>query len=269
MSRRLQGSNENESRSEEESSSNSQVSFDPDQPAVPQVYAMGDKYEEWVEHPLTGISKDPNRSIVIFGGPFEWFTHVPWWQPWLWCPVAVWLTYKAMIMGEPFDDSWLVFIISPLTYFFGWPFFEYTVHRWVFHLPTLGNGVLNVAHFLLHGAHHVMPRDQSRILAPLPLIAFLSIVTYGVLRVALPVRYAYAVLSGLLYGYIGYDITHHNIHATGSSKKAVARARKLGPWVRDWPTMRRNHMEHHYSCHDRHYGITENAHLVDTLLGTD
>ena len=58
------------------------VAYDTSRPALPQVYAMGDRYEAWVETPLKHLR--PTESLVIFGGPLEALTHIALWQPLCW-----------------------------------------------------------------------------------------------------------------------------------------------------------------------------------------
>ncbi len=226
------------------------VHYDPDKPGIPQVYRMGKSYGPWSYVPLANFGdKD---SIVIIGGPLEHLTHVPKWVPFVWFVVACTLLVYSLLwsgMGTPAVSMyWFVGIFGV------WPLVEYSLHRWLFHLPTeSGIGVLNVLHFLLHGIHHKTPKDATRLLAPLPMILGLATPLYLASRMVLSLEPSLALWSGILMGYVQYDYTHLYIHTPG----------KKPWWIR---SLVKRHLAHHQKDHDRFYAISCLADALNTLF---
>ena len=48
---------------------------------------------------------------------------------------------------------------------FFWTFFEYMMHRFVFHLVTENPRTKRIA-YIMHGNHHEFPRDRQRLFMP-------------------------------------------------------------------------------------------------------
>lgn len=227
------------------------VRYDFNKPGIPQVYKMGKSYEPWSYTPLPGFTSD--CSIVIIGGPLEALTHVPKWMP------ACWLVVAIGLFGYTWWTSGLFLALfgfvagGPIL----WPLIEYALHRWVFHIPTTsGNGILNVLHFLLHGIHHKTPHDTTRLLAPLPMVLFLSTAIYMAMRLVISSEMSVALWIGIFVGYVQYDYTHLYLHTPG----------KKPAWIRH---LAKRHQGHHSHQHNRFYGISYLSNLVwDAIFRT-
>ena len=89
------------------------------------------------------------------------------------------------------------------------------------------------AHFLAHGIHHFDPYDASRLVFPPLSGAGIALVLYALLESALPTGMAMAMMSGLLAGYLVYDMSHFISH----------HGRVRDPWFR---FLHRYHKAHHH-----------------------
>lgn len=84
-----------------------------------------------------------------------------------------------------------------------WTFVEYGVHRWLYH---------GVAFFIpLHDAHHAEPNAYIGA-APFIGIFLIFAVTYFPVAV-LSASWANGLTSGVLLGYMGYQLVHHATHS--------------------------------------------------------
>lgn len=132
-----------------------------------------------------------------------------------------------------------------------WTLFEYAAHRFAFHFDANWQPAQNLI-FMIHGNHHVQPRDLLRNLMP-PIVS----VPVG-LCVWAPL-YAIAghagtwVFLGFMIGYTIYDMTHYACHQW-PMKGALGRA------------VKRHHMQHHFAENEGNYAIT--ALFWDRAFGT-
>jgi sterol desaturase/sphingolipid hydroxylase (fatty acid hydroxylase superfamily) len=133
---------------------------------------------------------------------------------------------------------------------FFWTFFEYIMHRYIFHWLgefKFGKKIT----YALHGVHHEYPRDEQRLfMPPVPGIIIISILfTIGYFTLG---HRVYIFLPGLLLGYLCYAYIHYSIHKY-QAPKILKRM-----WV--------NHTLHHYKDHDKAFGVT--TPLWDFIFGT-
>lgn len=132
-----------------------------------------------------------------------------------------------------------------------WTLVEYTMHRCFFHYqPRSGWG--KKLHFIVHGVHHDYPQDASRLVMPPVLSIPLALVFYG-LFLGVFGRLAPAAFSGLLFGYLCYDMIHYATHHF-SMKRGV------------WLWLKQYHMRHHYK--DDHVGYGVSSPLWDYIFRT-
>jgi sterol desaturase/sphingolipid hydroxylase (fatty acid hydroxylase superfamily) len=129
-----------------------------------------------------------------------------------------------------------------------WTLVEYVVHRWVYH---------SVIYFdKMHDAHHDEP--NSLIGAP----SFLSIVVIFAAFYAplyfVNTTFAGGFTSGILLGYLGYQLVHHASHHW---------TLKPGSWLYK---ARLRHMAHHYRNVEGNYGIVTSFwdHVFSTAVET-
>lgn len=221
---------------------------------------------------------DADFSMPLFGARWfdRHFTHTPWFiVPLLWLPVAALLLWRAASLSAGAGQWWN----AVLPAFFcagvaGWALFEYCFHRFVYHWmpPAALGGAGRVAHMLLHGIHHVTPRDRTRLVAPPLLAAAIAAALFGAPALALwragPAWARFlAALAGFDVGYVAYDLTHYHLHHGHAAEQSWPAP--LRWWAR---RLRSNHSTHHASPapgrDDRLvcFGVT--SPLFDHLFGT-
>ena len=125
---------------------------------------------------------------------------------------------------------------------FFWTLFEYSLHRFVFHLNFKAKW-LKTIHFLFHGIHHDYPSDSRRLVMPPSVSIPLAAVLYWAGSRVLPTPDVPAFFAGFFAGYLFYDMSHFAIH--------------------HWPVknpvllaIRRHHFRHHFKDPDNNYGVS-------------
>jgi len=230
-----------------------QTDYDYDKPSLPQIYKMGDKYEEWVNQPSP--SKDRKKRILVFGGVLEILTVVPEWLPiTFWFPIMIYMSYRSLFIHEMRLVSFIGWVISG---WFGlWPFVEYVLHRWVFHFEHYSWGPsANVLHWLLHGIHHKSPQDTLRLLAPIPLSVVIAYPVFRFMTLVLSERISFPFIVGGLAGYLCYDYCHLYLHTRGYKPR----------W---WRSFAKKHLAHHQKDHDRMFAVSPPTLFWDKVFGT-
>ena len=172
-------------------------------------------------------------------------------------PLAIWGIYLPIIVGLsyyaarhfqfPVSHIALLFIGGMLF----WTFFEYLMHRWVFHMIAESERVQKFI-YILHGNHHHYPRDRERLfMPPLPSLVLSSLIfggMYGIMG-----SNAFPFFPGFMLGYLLYGSMHYAIHAWNPPFK----------WMKPlW----RNHHLHHYK--DEHKGFGVSSTIWDHIFGT-
>ena len=138
--------------------------------------------------------------------------------------------------------------------FVGWTLTEYLGHRFLFHsvfsLPFCMGPRLQ---FLVHGVHHIHPKDRKRLVMPPLLSAPILLAAYAVIRLLFGGELVWPVLAGFMSGYVGYDCVHYWLHH-GRPRSRIGR------------TMRRLHMRHHFHDPAQNFGVL--AIWWDPVFGT-
>ena len=172
-------------------------------------------------------------------------------------PLVIWSIYLPIIIFLPwyastkyFFSALAIFLIF-LSGIIFWTFFEYIIHRFVFHWVSENPGTRRIA-YVLHGNHHEFPRDRQRLFMPaVPSLIISSIVfliMFGVMRYN-----ALMFFPGFILGYLLYASMHYAIHAWHPPFK----------WMKPiW----RNHHLHHYKNDDKGFGVS--SHFWDKVFGT-
>ena len=141
-----------------------------------------------------------------------------------------------------------------------WSLLEYTLHRWLFHLPI--RGPLSRAMYLtFHGVHHMYPDDRMRLVMVPPISVPLAIVFWLVFSSLLPEGTWQAAFAGLVAGYLSYDYSHWATHFL--RPKWAQRLGLLAPILK---VQKRRHLRHHYGDHEKGYGVSTG--LWDHVFGT-
>jgi len=156
--------------------------------------------------------------------------------------LVVWLSSQAFSGGVSTLDlrSWATYIVGGL---FLWTFFEYFLHKILYHeLKT----PIKVGHDL----HH----DEPRALLGVPwyLTTVILIALYFLLASIFNPAATGVVMSFTWLGYIGYCFVHHAIHHFN--------------WKNKWFVEARRHHLVHHAKDNVNWGITTD--LWDRILGT-
>lgn len=134
---------------------------------LPQIHKLGANYTEWVNKPV-------DRPLRLFRhDSIEMLTKTPWWLlPAFWLPCIGWLLNHS-IQSQP-SAAVGVHLLAGLIL---WTIVEYTLHRWVFHMDTVGaSTTLCTVHFVMHGLHHKVPFDPYRLVfPPVPAVLIASV----------------------------------------------------------------------------------------------
>ncbi len=132
-----------------------------------------------------------------------------------------------------------------------WTFFEYIVHRYVWHMNT-DTDFRKKLQYNMHGIHHEYPRDKDRLALP-PLISLtIAIILLFLYRLIFG-SFAFGFFSGFVTGYTCYLSIHYIVHAYQPPKNFMKAL-----WI--------NHGIHHYKDDEHAFGVS--SPLWDMILGT-
>lgn len=121
-----------------------------------------------------------------------------------------------------------------------WSFFEYLMHRYVFHFVAESPRAQRFI-YTMHGVHHEYPRDKERLfMPPLPSLIISSLIFLGMY--AAMGWMALAFFPGFAFGYLLYGSMHFAIHAFTPPKFLKA--------------LWRNHHLHHYKVPEKGFGVS-------------
>lgn len=221
-----------------------------DQPILHQVGMLGDKYDRWIHSfPTT------DHSIQMFtNDTIEMLTKCPWYVPLVfWLPIlTLEMVHYVYLMDGAKNISMLNVLVMGFVGGICWLLFEYSLHRFIFHLPTTGY-YGNIFHFIIHGHHHITPMDFDRLVfPPVPALILAFPFWYFGPRV-LGTALGYPWMLGMLIGYLIYDMTHFWIH------HAVPKNNFL-------KMQKRRHVHHHYFQPQVNFGISNP--LFDYVFNT-
>lgn len=166
----------------------------------------------------------------------------------MYIPVIVLLLYYSAATLQ-FSAARIILLFACGIFF--WTFFEYIMHRFVFHW-TSENPRIQRLSYVLHGNHHEFPRDKQRLfMPPVPSVIVASMV-FGLQYLVIS-HNAMALFPGFIFGYLIYGSMHYAIHAWRPPFK----------WMKPiW----RNHHLHHYKTEDKGFGVS--SHFWDKVFGT-
>jgi sterol desaturase/sphingolipid hydroxylase (fatty acid hydroxylase superfamily) len=174
----------------------------------------------------------------------------------IWLPVAAYSLGRAIVAvsGEAFP------VYIPLGFalgLFAWTWVEYTLHRFVFHFRPRNPWQERIS-FLFHGVHHAQPLSKTRLVMPPAVSIPLALVLYALLRLVARAilgldQWVAPVFSGLVIGYLAYDMLHYSTH----------HLRVRWPW---FVFLRRYHMHHHTQTPNLRFGVS--SPLWDIVFGT-
>ncbi len=179
-----------------------------------------------------------------------------------------WLEKLTVVSVGWFAATWSIVIplivwagwgsVSPLAAiglacagWFAWSLFEYFVHGKLFHWEPGWLWVQQVI-FVIHGNHHVQPRDKLRSLMP-PIVSIpVGAIIWSLFWLAAGDAGTWIAL-GFVGGYVVYDLTHYACHHWSMSGLLGGR-------------LKRHHMQHHFVADHKNYGVT--TIFWDQVFGT-
>ncbi|MGN7719886.1 sterol desaturase family protein [Chitinophaga sp. 22620] len=157
------------------------------------------------------------------------------------------LYYSHDTLGNSLGRIGLVFAGA----LFFWTFFEYIMHRFLFHLVSESPMWIRII-YVLHGNHHEYPRDKQRLFMPPVPSLILSSVIFAIMY-AIMQSMAFMFFPGFILGYLIYGTMHYAIHA-------------WNPPFRFLKPLWRNHHLHHYKSDDKGFGVSSS--FWDRVFGT-
>jgi sterol desaturase/sphingolipid hydroxylase (fatty acid hydroxylase superfamily) len=147
------------------------------------------------------------------------------------------------------DSFGNILVYLPAGIFF-WTFFEYVMHRYLFHIDDYIKWAGRFQ-YIMHGVHHNHPKDESRIFMP-PVPGLLITVLLLGMNWLVFRGHAFYFTAGMITGYLGYACIHYSVH-TQPRRPGL---RKL------W----QHHALHHYRYPDKAFGVS--SPLWDIVFGT-
>ena len=160
--------------------------------------------------------------------------------------IAIMMYYGAAYKGLSGWGMAGVFVLGAL----GWSFFEYIMHRWVFHMVAESARARKIV-YTMHGVHHEYPRDQERLFLP-PIPSIVVAIIMSSLFYFLMGDWMLAFFPGFLFGYMAYGSMHFAIHAF--------------PPPPGMKALWRNHHLHHYKTPEKGFGVS--SVVWDVVFGT-
>ncbi|MEZ4840034.1 MAG: sterol desaturase family protein [Flavobacteriaceae bacterium] len=162
------------------------------------------------------------------------------------------LIYVALfIKNIPFLTFLAIFVFAILS----WTLAEYLLHRYLFHWIN-ENKFVQRFHFIMHGSHHLYPRDKERLLMPpvpgLIMATILFLLFFGLFSIFNLSAYTWAYFPGFFLGYLLYSFVHRATHV----HKPPKRFKHL------W----KHHSLHHYKYPDKAFGVSTT--FWDKIFGT-
>lgn len=166
--------------------------------------------------------------------------------------IVVLLIYNAIFIQEIAPLTFLGLFVFAL---FFWTFAEYLLHRYVFHWIS-ENKFVQRFHFVMHGSHHLYPRDAERLLMPpVPGIIMATILFsffYLIFTLLGFPLYTWGFFPGFFLGYLLYSFLHRATHVVKPPKR--------------FKYLWRHHSLHHYKYPDKAFGVSNT--LWDRVFGT-
>lgn len=166
----------------------------------------------------------------------------------MYLPASVALIYysAAKLSFSPWKIV-LLFLAGSLS----WTFFEYIMHRFLFHYMAESERARKFI-YVMHGNHHHYPRDKERLFMP-PVPSLILASAIFAIQYLILGNLTFVFFPGFIIGYLMYGTMHYAIHA-------------WNPPFRWLKPLWRNHHLHHYKDEGKGYGVSTT--LWDHVFGT-
>jgi 4-hydroxysphinganine ceramide fatty acyl 2-hydroxylase len=172
-------------------------------------------------------------------------------------PGVIWLMYGSIITWF-ISLSIIQFQYSvgriAILFFSGafvWTFFEYALHRFLFHFLAKSGKAQRFV-YVIHGNHHHYPRDRQRLFMP-PIPSLIIANVFFISFYLVLGNMGFVFFSGFIFGYLMYGSMHYAIHA-------------FNPPFKFLKPLWRNHHLHHYK--NQHMGFGVSTSLWDWVFNT-
>jgi 4-hydroxysphinganine ceramide fatty acyl 2-hydroxylase len=133
-----------------------------------------------------------------------------------------------------------------------WTFIEYTMHRFIFHLP-INSAWAERLRYIIHGIHHMDHRDPLRLVAPPIMSLSIGLGFVLLFSIVLSASNFFSFTFGFTLSYLCYDYLHWMLHHSKSKNKLFY-------------YLRRNHALHHHNSSSKRFGVT--SPLWDFIFNT-
>ncbi|GAB1309332.1 hypothetical protein KH5_20150 [Urechidicola sp. KH5] len=139
--------------------------------------------------------------------------------------------------------------------FFFWTLVEYLLHRYLFHWVS-ENKFVKRFHFVMHGSHHLYPKDTERLLMPPVPGLIMASILFGIYYVIFSIigyaEFTWGFFAGFFLGYLLYSFLHRATHTMAPPKR--------------FEYIWRHHILHHYKYPNKCFGVS--SPFWDYVFGT-
>ena len=204
--------------------------------------------------PLKVTTEHHRGSATIFKNPFlESLTRTSLTQNIIvYGSVIAFLIYYAIAVRGIDALTFVGFFVFAL---FIWTLAEYLLHRYLFHWIS-DNKFVKRFHFIMHGSHHLYPRDTERLLMPpvpgLIMASALFLIFYAIFSLLGYGNYTWAFFPGFFLGYLLYSFLHRATHVMKPPKR--------------FKYIWKHHSLHHYKYPNKAFGVS--TPFWDHVFGT-
>jgi len=166
--------------------------------------------------------------------------------------VVILLIYNALYIK---NIELIEFIGLFMVALFFWTFAEYMLHRFVFHWIN-ENKFVQRFHFVMHGSHHLYPKDTERLLMPpvpgILMASMLFAIFYVIFSIIGYPNFTWGFFPGFFLGYLLYSFLHRATHVVKPPKR--------------FKYLWKHHSLHHYKYPEKAFGVSNT--LWDHVFGT-
>lgn len=186
------------------------------------------------------MSATRERGVRVFENDIlDWMSRAhPAFPALFWIPGAI----AAITWGMMTGTAWYHMLWLVVVGFLTWTFFEYVLHRWIFHFVPESKA-LRRHYYLVHQIHHEY-HEWDRLVAPPMMSVTLGAFFLGLFYLLFGGHiWMWGFFAGFIFGYLAYDYVHFYTHF-GRPKSKTAKM------------LRRRHMQHHTTYPNRWYGVS-------------
>ncbi|QHI95134.1 fatty acid hydroxylase [Aristophania vespae] len=149
--------------------------------------------------------------------------------------LALYVTYQ-------YSHNWLGCLWRFAVGIIVWEFFEYVMHRYIFHFKS-NNPYLQKMVYIFHGNHHIQPNHPLRTIMPLIVTLPVGIIIWSVSIWCGGAGFGSAFFAGFFLGYALYDTIHYATHNF-----------RMKSFPLSW--LKKHHLLHHYMTEEHNYAIS-------------